>query len=193
MKIGSRWLTAVLIVISPSMAFAHPAVGQASGLLNGLAHPIGGLDHLCAMVAVGLWAAQRGGRATWLVPLAFVSVMAIGGVLAMLGFSLPLVEQGIIASVLVLGLLIAGAVGLPLPASVLVVGLFALFHGHAHGSEMPQNMSGVAYAVGFVAATVMLNLCGILLGVLARQTNTMQLLRYAGAAIILCGLWLCMP
>src|SRR5215467_3063695 len=112
------------ILAAPSFAQAHVGIGGTSGFLNGLAHPATGLDHICAMLAVGLWAAQRGGRAIWLVPLAFVSVMTIGGVLGMLAINIPFVEQGIVASVLVLGVLIAAAVRLPLVVSVLIVGLF---------------------------------------------------------------------
>jgi urease accessory protein len=113
---------AVLSVVSlPSFAHAHVGVGPTSGLWSGMAHPITGLDHILAMVAVGLWAAQRGGRAIWLVPLAFVTVMAVGGILGMLAISIPFAEQGIVASVLILGVLIAAAVRLPLAASVILV------------------------------------------------------------------------
>ena len=186
-----RWFAPLLIIALPSIAHAHVGVGETSGLLNGLAHPITGLDHICAMIAVGLWAAQRGGRAVWLVPLAFVLVMALGGLLGMLAISIPFVEQGIIASVLILGVLIAAAVRLPLAASVLIVGLFALFHGHAQWQEMPETASGLAYGLGFIIATVLLHLCGICLGLIANQTRTAWLVRYAGAAIVLCGVYLC--
>src|SRR5438552_13637461 len=119
----------------PSWAYAHVGPGGSSGFLRGFSHPLTGLDHIVAMVAVGLWAAQRGGRSIWLVPVTFVIVMALGGVLGAAGIALPWVERGIIASVLVLGVLIAAAVRLPLAAATLLVGLFALFHGHAHGAE----------------------------------------------------------
>jgi urease accessory protein len=124
----------------PALAQAHPQIGNSAGFARGLAHPMSGSDHICAMIAVGLWAAQRGDRALWLVPLVFVLAMTIGGILGMAAISLPFVEPGIAASVLVLGILIAAAVRLPLIASVLLVGLFALFHGHAHGSEMPSQL-----------------------------------------------------
>src|ERR1035437_488964 len=142
----SRWqrsLILLALVFIPSLAQAHP--GHNPGWANGLLHPVSGLDHICAMIAVGLWAAQRSGRAIWIVPLTFVSVMALGGLLGMNGVRVPLVEQGIAASVLVLGLLIAAAVRLPLAASVLVVGIFAVFHGYAHGAEMPPTASGLTY------------------------------------------------
>ncbi len=193
-KHTSHWrglISLFVILLSPSVAFAHTGVGSTSGLWNGLMHPLGGLDHLCAMIGVGLWAAQRGGRAIWLVPLAFLAVMALGGLLGTMAIALPLVEQGIVASVLILGILIAASVRLPLVLSVLIVGTFALFHGHAHGVEMAQTYSGLAYGIGFLATTALLHGCGIGLGVLARQSGAMWLMRYAGAAIALFGLYLC--
>jgi urease accessory protein len=180
-----------IFLMMPALAQAHPQIGSSTGFARGLAHPMTGLDHICAMVAVGLWAAQRGGRALWLVPLVFVSVMTIGGILGMTAISLPFVEPGIAASVLVLGILIAAAVRLPLIASVLLVGLFALFHGHAHGSEMPITASGVFYGLGFIISTVILHLCGIGLGLAARETKATNLIRYAGGAIAVCGIYLC--
>ena len=141
---------------------------------------------------------RRVGRTTWrasiwLVPLAFVVVMALGGVLGMMAVSVPFVERGIIASVLILGVLIAAAARLPLVLSVLIVGTFALFHGHAHGAEMPNTASGLMYGIGFLAATAVLHLSGIGLGLIARQTSSTWLLRYAGAALVLCGVYLLLP
>ena len=134
----------LLVVFSPSIAAAHVGVGPAGGLVSGLAHPLGGLDHLCAMIGVGLWAAQRGGRAMWLVPLAFLGVMAIGGLIGMMGLAIPMVESGIVASVLILGCLVAAAVRLPLLATAGLVGLFALLHGHAHGLEAARGCGRLA-------------------------------------------------
>jgi len=171
----------------PSLAHAHTGIGHTSGLIHGLAHPIGGLDHVCAMVAVGLWAAQMGGRAVWLVPLTFVTVMALGGVLGMAAVPLVFAEQGIVLSLLVLGVLIAAAVRLPLAVSAAVVGVFAVFHGYAHGAEMPQNASGLAYAAGFMLATALLHASGIGMALLAGKTGRAEWLRLAGAAIALCG------
>ena len=186
-----HWLPPVLVMLFPSLVHAHVGVGPTSGLLSGFTHPVTGLDHLCAMVAVGLWAAQCGGRAIWLVPAVFVAVMAVGGTLGMAAVSIPFVEPGIIASVMVLGLLIAAALRLPLVASALLVGLFALFHGHAHGTEMPATAAGLAYAVGFIAATACLHLFGIGLGLGAQRWGSAQLVRFAGGAIVACGLYLC--
>lgn len=180
---------AVLLFL-PSLAQAHPEAGHATGFAHGFEHPLTGLDHIAAMVAVGLWAAQMGGRALWAVPLTFVSVMAIGGLFGMMGVSIPLVEPGIIASVLLLGLFITAAVKLPLPLSMAFVGLFAVFHGYAHGAEMPETASGLTYGIGFVLATAILHGLGILVGIGIQRLSTPVVLRFAGAAIVLCGVFL---
>lgn len=191
-RVCGQWFVAALLILClPNLANAHSGMGNANGLWNGLSHPLSGLDHLCAMIGVGLWAAQRGGKAIWLAPLAFLLVMALGGFLGTMAFALPLVEQGVVASVLILGILIAASVRLPLLLSVLIVGTFALFHGHAHGVEMLRTNSGLAYGIGFLATTAALHGSGIGLGILARQSGSAWLVRYAGAAIILCGLYLC--
>jgi urease accessory protein len=184
-------LPLLTIFFLPTLAQAHPGLpGHTHGFTNGLAHPLTGLDHICAMVAVGLWAAQRGGRALWAVPLAFVSVMALGGMLGMAGGAFPFVETGIATSVLILGVLIAASVRLPLLMSILIVGVFALFHGFAHGAEMPATASGLAYGMGFILATASLHLGGIGLGLAAKQLGSMRLIRYAGGAIAVCGIYL---
>jgi urease accessory protein len=187
-----RALLLSLIFLVPSLAQAHPGMpGHTHGFSNGLLHPLTGLDHICAMVAVGLWAAQRGGRALWLVPLTFVSIMVVGGILGMGGVGIPYVEQGIAASVLVLGIFIAAAVRLPLAASMAIVGLFAIFHGYAHGAEMPGSASGFAYGIGFVVATACLHLSGISLGLIAQRFVSAKLIRFAGGTIAGCGVYLC--
>lgn len=169
----------------PTLAYAHP--GHAGGLAHGLAHPFTGLDHLCAMVAVGLWAAQMGGRQALLVPFFFVVIMAQGGLLGMTAIAVPFAETGIVLSLLVLGLLVAAAVRLPLALSAGIVGMFALFHGYAHGVEMPRGDSALAYFSGFVLASVLLSLSGYSLGLLLRTHMT----RFAGAAVAFAGgyLW----
>ncbi len=171
----------------PSLAHAHIGIDHASGWVHGLVHPIGGLDHLCAMIAVGLWAAQMGGRAVWLVPLTFVTVMALGGALGMAAVSLAFTEQGIVVSLLVLGVLIAAAIRLPLAVSAAVVGVFAVFHGYAHGAEMPQSASALTYAAGFMLATALLHASGIGMALFAKGIGRAQWLRLAGVAITLCG------
>jgi urease accessory protein len=187
------WFILLIVLGSPSFAFGHVGIGEANGFFSGVAHPLSGFDHLCAMIGVGFWAAQRDGRAIWIVPLAFLGVMAFGGLLGTIGITIPFVERGIVASVLVLGILIAASVRIPLLASVLVVGTFALFHGHAHGAEMPLTASGLAYGIGFLACTAFLHVVGIGLGLAARQPSATWLPRYAGAALILCGLYLVLP
>ena len=181
-------LSMVALLLLPSFAYAHVGVGGASGFMHGLTHPTGGLDHVCAMLAVGLWAAQMGGRSVWAVPLTFVGVMALGGALPMLGISLPFVEPGIVLSVLLLGVLIAAAVRLPLLLSSSMVGLFALWHGHAHGAEMPELASGIGYALGFVLATALLHAIGIAFGLGMRRRE--RVIHAAGAGIALCGVYL---
>lgn len=192
----ARWMNAaalLLAVLTPHLAFAHPGHGAAHGFGDGFLHPLMGWDHLLAMVAVGIWAGQRGGRALWLVPSIFVVTMALGGILGFAGVGLPGVEAGILTSVLVLGTLIAAAIRLPLVAAGALVAVFALFHGYAHGSEMPSNLSGFAYGAGFSAATAMLHLVGMGLPfALRRLGGQFQLpaLRLTGAGIGMAGLLL---
>jgi len=180
------------LLLLPTFAHAHVGVGDTSGFSHGFGHPLGGMDHLLAMLAVGLWAAQTGGRALWAVPLTFVGVMAAGGALGMAGVHLPMVETGILLSVLTLGVFIAAAVRLPLAASMLIVGLFALCHGHAHGAEMPETAAGLAYGAGFVLATALLHAAGIGLGIGIQKAATPKFVRVAGGVIALGGayLWL---
>ena len=175
------------LLFAPALAHAHTGLGDTHGFTHGFEHPLFGLDHLLAMIAVGLWAAQAGGRALWAVPLTFVSVMALGGALGIAGVPVPLVEQGIATSVLLLGLLIALAVRLPLGFSIPLVGLFATFHGTAHGAEMPSDASGLAYAAGFILATAALHGVGIGLGIAIQRHTPAAVLRATGAAIAVAG------
>ena len=180
----------LLFFFLPGIALAHTGAGQTTGFMYGFGHPIGGADHMLAMVAVGLWAAQIGGRALWIVPGTFVGVMLIGGILGFTGIPVPFVEEGILVSILILGILIVGAFKLPLAYSSMIVGLFAVFHGHAHGAEMPETLSAAWYAVGFALATAMLHLAGMGLGILMQKTNLHTLNRFAGAAIAVSGVYL---
>ncbi|MBK9160520.1 MAG: HupE/UreJ family protein [Nitrosomonadales bacterium] len=189
-KILSRAVTIVLGTLLPSLAYAHVGIGDASGFTHGFTHPFSGLDHVCAMLAVGLWAAQSGGRSVWVVPLSFVGVMAVGGMLPALGIALPFVEQGIVLSVLLLGVLIATAIRMPLWLSCGMVGLFALWHGHAHGAEMPALVSGMSYAVGFVLTTALLHIAGIAFGLGMQRLTREHAIRFAGTGIALCGVYL---
>lgn len=171
-------------------AAAHTLGTQGAGFSAGLGHPVGGLDHLLAMVTVGLWAAQRGGRATWAVPAAFMAAMVAGGALGMAGIGLPGVELGILASVMVLGSLVALNFQPPVWAGMAIVGGFALFHGHAHGAEMPDAAAPALYAAGFLLATGVLHAAGIaaaLATAKALATRGGRLVRAGGAAIAASG------
>jgi urease accessory protein len=183
-SIGAIGLTLAI----QGVASAHTGVGEPSGYWQGLAHPIGGLDHILAMVAVGLWAVQIGGRALWLVPSAFVLAMTVSSVFGHFAVPLPGVEQGILASDFILGLLLLFAPHLPLTVSVSIVAILAIFHGYAHGAEMPDTVSGLAYGVGFILATAGLHLSGIGIGLGLDRLQPLfrqQLFRSGGAAIVL--------
>lgn len=184
-----RFLLALSGLI-PLTALAHTGVGHTSGFWAGVGHPFSGADHMLAMIAVGLWAAQMGGRALWTVPAAFVGLMLVGGGLAMAGVALPLVEQGILVSVMVLGVMIAAAFRLPVLLSVLIVGFFAIFHGHAHGTEMPSLSGAVSYSLGFALSTVSLHVGGALAGIRLEAIFKQSLIRIAGMAIALGGIYL---
>jgi urease accessory protein len=190
-----RAIIVALAVLLPSYACAHTGHTDAGGiaagsLMHGLTHPLGGLDHLCAMLAVGLWAAQIGGRALWVLPLTFVGMMALGAGSTVSGYTLPFVEPGIALSVLLLGSLVSAAIRLPLWPGSTIVALFALWHGHAHGAEIPEFASGMAYAAGFVLATAALHISGIAFGLGMRQLARERFVRYAGAGVALFGVYL---
>lgn len=175
-----------LVALAPAIAFAHPAGGAGHGFGSGFAHPFLGLDHLLAMIAVGIWAGQRGDKALWVLPAAFITAMGVGGALAFFGVGLPGVEAGILASVLVLGALIAGSARLPLLAAASFVAVFALFHGHAHGTEMPQTLSGFSYGAGVSTATALLHVAGVAFPAALHQWSGVQRqawVRLAGVAI----------
>jgi len=183
-----RILGAFALLLTPAIAFAHPGHGD-NGLIAGLSHPIFGLDHLLAMLAVGLWAAQQQGAARWALPCTFVGTMLIGGMLGFEGLELPALESGIAASVLALGLAVTLAVRPPLSMAVGATALFALFHGVAHGLELPEMSSPWAYAGGFVVATAALHAAGYAL-VRVLPTAAAPVIRVAGAASAATGVWL---
>lgn len=182
----------IVVITLPALAMAHTGVGSVSGFVSGFGHPVAGIDHLLAMVAVGLWAAYLGGRSLWAVPLTFVLVMVIGGLVGLAGFSLPYTEQGIILSVLVFGFLVVAAMRLPLIGSVLIVGVFALFHGHAHGSEIPLTVGATAYMSGFMLATALLHSIGLSVGLIMQYFNSTKVRQLAGGTIMLCAVYLTM-
>ena len=173
------------LCLVPALAHAHPGHGTETGGIGwGIVHPFTGLDHILAMVAVGLWAVQLGKRALWLLPAAFVSAMTVGAALGMGGVRLPFVEPAILASVIGLGAFVAFAARMPLGASAATVALAALFHGQAHGSEMPVNASGLFTAIGFVLATAALHAAGIACGFTLQHTAQQRAIRAAGVAIL---------
>ncbi|MBA4099719.1 MAG: urease accessory protein [Rhodospirillum sp.] len=179
---------AVMGLALAAPAFAHTGVGAHShGFAAGFLHPLMGVDHLLAMLGVGVWAAQLGKRATWLVPAAFVGVMVAGAGLALAGAPLPLVEFGIAGSVLVIGALIAFGTRMPVGLAMGLVGLFALFHGHAHGTELPGFAHPAAYGAGFVSATALLHVAGVGIALVARQHAAKLPFRVAGAAMAVVG------
>jgi urease accessory protein len=181
-------LVAGLTVASITSASAHTEGGVAGGFISGFTHPILGWDHVVAMVAVGLWGAFLERRATWLLPIVFPLVMAVGGAMGVVGIPVPAVEAGIAASAIVLGGMIAFAVKPPLPVAAVIVGAFAIFHGHAHGTELPEAANALAYSVGFVLATGMLHMAGIGFGFLIRFPRGRLAVRAAGGVIALVGL-----
>lgn len=156
-----RALLALFLIALPTAALAHTGHGDTSGLLHGFMHPIGGLDHVLAMVAVGVFAYVLGGKALWLVPLSFVAMMVVGFMLGANGMNLPFVELGIALSSIVIGMAAASGKSMPVAGAMALVGSFALFHGHAHGTEMVAGTTGLEYAAGFVAATALLHAAGI--------------------------------
>jgi urease accessory protein len=180
---------AALLLASLAPAWAHSdATSLSGGFAAGFWHPVQGWDHVVAMVAVGLWGAFLGRQAVWVLPVVFPLVMAFGGALGVAGVALPAVEVGIALSAIVLGGMVAGAVRPPLPIAAAIVGAFAIFHGHAHGTELPEAASPLAYSLGFVIATGLLHLSGISLGLLVRWPAGRLLVRACGGLIALVGL-----
>ena len=187
--VSSAALALLLFVacLLSSPAMAHSGGGMAGGFVSGFSHPISGWDHVVAMVAVGLWGAFLGAPAIWLLPVVFPLVMAFGGVLGILGVPIPSVEVGIALSAVVLGLCVACAVRPPLWIAAVIVGLFAIFHGHAHGTELPQAADAYTYAIGFVIATGLLHVAGIAFGLLAHWEVGKLAVRASGGVIALIG------
>jgi urease accessory protein len=183
-----RWSALLLtILVWAQPAFAHVQKGEAIGFLSGLHHPISGLDHVLAMVAVGLWGAQLGAPAVWLLPVCFPMVMAMGGMLGLMGVHVPGIEVGIAASAILLGAAVMSEARPPLLVAAGLVAFFAIFHGYAHGTELPAGESGLLYSMGFVIATGCLHGVGITIGTIHRWTWGQKVLRMAGAGVALAG------
>ena len=177
---------AVYLVWTPS-AQAHIEQGQAIGFVTGLEHPWSGLDHVLAMIAVGLWGAQLGNPAIWILPVTFPMVMSLGAMMGLLGIPLPGIEIGIAVSAILLGAMVLGEVKPKLFIAAILVGFFAIFHGHAHGTELPAGQSGLLYSMGFVIATGVLHGIGITFGLVHRWPAGKLALRGAGAFIAAMG------
>jgi urease accessory protein len=182
-------LVALALAAMPQSAIAHVEQGQATGFLSGLRHPWSGLDHVLAMIAVGLWGAQLGNPAIWMLPVTFPMMMSLGAVMGLIGMGLPGVEVGIALSALLLGGMVMGEARPKLAVAVLLVGFFAVFHGHAHGTELPPGQSGLLYSMGFVIATGCLHGMGIGIGLVHRWPAGRLALRGAGAFIAGMGLF----
>jgi urease accessory protein len=176
-------LIVTLALIASQPLLAHEQGGHARGFLTGLLHPLSGLDHVLAMIAVGLWGAQLGAPAIWLLPVTFPMVMAVGGFIGLVGIPLPGVELGIAFSALALGLVVAMEARPALWMAALLVGVFAIFHGHAHGTELPAGESGLAYSIGFVVATGLLHASGIAGGLVHAWPWGRAAMRVAGSTV----------
>jgi urease accessory protein len=186
----ARGMAALLLVLLwAETALAHVQRGEAAGFLSGLRHPISGLDHVLAMVAVGLWGAQLGAPAIWLLPVAFPLVMAMGAMFGLMGMPLPGIEYGIAASAILLGAAVMFEVRPPLALAAIMVGFFAVFHGHAHGTELPPGQSALLYSMGFVMATGCLHAAGIGIGTVYRWPWGQTVLRVAGTVIAMGGVF----
>jgi len=181
-------LCMALALLAPSVALAHVEKGQAIGFITGLQHPWSGLDHVLAMIAVGIWGAQLGNPAMWLLPVTFPMVMSMGAMMGLLGIPLPGIEIGIALSAILLGSMVMGEIRPKLIIAALLVSFFAIFHGHAHGTELPAGQSGMLYSMGFVMATGVLHCIGITVGLVHRWPAGKLALRGAGAFIAVMGL-----
>jgi urease accessory protein len=187
MRDPSRFALAAALFLFAAPAWAHAQEGQAAGFLSGLRHPVSGLDHVLAMVAVGLWGAQLGAPAIWLLPVTFPLVMACGGFLGLVGIPVPGVEIGVALSAVLLGAMVGLEARPPIPWAALLVGFFAVFHGHAHGTELPAGESGLLYSLGFVMATGCLHATGIAIGLVHRWDWGRAVLRVAGILVAIGG------
>jgi urease accessory protein len=186
--ISTKWFIGSVLFLIALPAFAHTGEGLAGGFISGFLHPVLGWDHLVAMVAVGLWGAFLGAPAIYILPVVFPLVMTLGGAAGIVGASLPGVEIGIAVSSIVIGALVAFAVKAPLWIVAVIVGVFAIFHGHAHGAELPQAANAATFAIGFVVATGLLHLLGIAIGLLVAIPKGTVLVRVLGAAIAIIGI-----
>ena len=179
----------LVTVLWPLYAWAHVGSGEAGGFLTGVQHPVSGFDHVLAMIAVGLWGAQLGAPALWILPVVFPMMMAMGGMLGLMGIPIPGVEVGIAVSAIVLGFMVLTEARLKIQLAMAIVAFFAIFHGHAHGTELPAGQSGLLYSIGFVAATGCLHGAGITIGLIHRWPVGRFVLRGAGSLVCAAGIY----
>jgi urease accessory protein len=184
---AARYPLSAAVLLAAGPALAHAGGTNAAGFVAGFVHPVSGLDHLFAMVSIGIWAAELGAPAIWLLPIAFPLIMAVGGTLGVVGVPLPAAESLVALSVLALGTLVAGAWRVPFIAALAVVAVFALAHGHMHGAELPASADALAFTVGFVVSTGLLHLVGILIGLLVRWPSGLVAIRACGLLVALAG------
>jgi len=189
MRVISTWIVLTLAFVTS--ASAHPGIGLGASFAAGVAHPISGLDHIAAMTAVGLWATVKGGRALWVWPSTFVAIMLVGGLLGLAQIAVPFVEAGILASVVMLGLMVALVVNPPVWVGASIIGVFALLHGHAHGAEVAHSVNGLEYVAGFLLATAILHAIGIGLGFTLQRMVPGPINRIAGVICVAVGAGLC--
>jgi urease accessory protein len=190
LRLRQTALATIVFLFASSAAFAHTGVDGGSGFGAGFSHPFGGLDHALAMIAVGIWGAVLGRPLIWVLPVAFPLMMVVGGIAGIGNLGLPFVETGIAVSVIALGLAIAAGWAAPRAAALALVGIFALFHGYAHGQELPQAADPAAYAAGFVVATGLLHVIGIAFGAVLMMPWGQAAVRTSGAIIAVLGLWI---
>lgn len=186
-RISISFILAAVLALVSLPAYAHVQDGLAGGFVSGFLHPVFGPDHLIAMVAVGLWGAQLGNPAIWVLPITFPVVMAFGALLGILGIPIPFIEVGIATSAIVLGAMVATNTRPPFWVAAIIVGAFAVFHGHAHGTELPVSANALAYGLGFVIATGLLHLSGIAIGLLVYWPLGERAVRACGAVIAVLG------
>ena len=190
-KVLQSFILAFTLAIVPGVAYAHDGTNLAlGGFLSGLVHPVLGYDHLLAMLSVGILSAQIGGRAIWTVPATFVSVMAVGGILGLINIGLTATEVGIAVSLVILGSVIAAERRISILVAMVGVGFFAIFHGYAHGSEVPDTAEPFLYALGFLTGTALIHITGVVIGDISRHYEHGKIvLRFGGALIALIGLF----
>jgi urease accessory protein len=183
-------ISVAALLATTAAAEAHTGLGHTHSAVTGFLHPVFGIDHVLAMLAVGMFAVVLGGRALWAVPASFVAAMAVGGGIGVAGIELPFVETAIALSVLVMGAVVALQWKAPTAVAATLVAIFAIFHGHAHGAEMPVDASGLTYALGFVFATALLHVAGIALGLTAGRLASRRIVQVGGAAMAAAGVGL---